>query len=124
MPITYEVFAADRVIRETWHGTITISMLRQHWDTMLRDHECQPIRRTLADLRQASLVFSERELQDAVREVGFRLLAGGDWTSAIVVGKSSQLRMASRYQAVASIFSTDAIFSTEEEAVRWLIRQA
>jgi len=123
MPITYEVFPFDGVIRETWCGEITISVLRLHWETMLRDHECLRLRRTLADLRQASLEFSERELQDAVREVGFPLLEGRDWISAIVVRRSLQLRMASRYHAVASIFSQDAIFSMEEEAQRWLARQ-
>jgi len=123
MPITYEVFPFDGVIRETWHGEVTIAMLRRHWETMLSDPGCLRLRRTLADLRLASLRFSERELQDAVREVGFPLLAGRDWISAIVVRKSLQLRMASRYQAVASIFSQDAIFSMEEEAERWLTRQ-
>jgi hypothetical protein len=123
MSITYEVLQFEGVIRETWRGEISIAMLRMHWDKMLRDDECLRHTRTLADLRQATLTFNDQELQAAVLEVAVPLLQGRDWISAIVVRRSLQLRLASRYHGFAAMYSQDAIFSQVDEAERWLVKQ-
>ena len=122
MPITYEVLPFERIIRETWRGEVTIAMLREHWASMLRDDDCVRLARTLADVRQATPLFSDQELRAAVLEVAIPLLQGRNWTSALVVSRSLQLHLASRYHGFASIFSEDAIFCQVEEAERWLLK--
>jgi len=110
-------------IRETWRGDIEIRHLREHWERMLRDSSCVAIAKTLVDLRHATLLFSEQELHAAMQEVGLPLLQHRAWISAIVVRRSSQLRIASRYQGFAAMFSRDSIFSQVDEAERWLLNQ-
>jgi hypothetical protein len=110
-------------IRETWSGDVEIRHLREHWKSMLADSCCVDTAKTLVDLRHATLLFSEHELQAAIQEVGLPLLQNRAWISAIVVRRSSQLRIASKYQGFAAMFSRDTIFSQIDEAERWLLRQ-
>lgn len=123
MSIRYEVLPFEGVIRETWQGDITVAMLRAHWDTMLRDPACLGVARSLADVREATVLFSDAELRAALREVALPLLQGRDWISAIVVHGALQLHMASRYHGLAAMFSQDAVFSQVDEAERWLLKQ-
>jgi len=123
MPITYEILPNEGFIRETWSGDVEIRHLREHWESMLGDSCCLATAKTLVDLRHATLLFSEHELQAAIQEVGLPLLHNRAWISAIVVRRSSQLRMASKYQGFAVMFSRDTIFSQIDEAQRWLLKQ-
>jgi hypothetical protein len=123
MPITYEMRPVEGFIRETWSGDIEIRHLREHWDRMLRDTSCMGTAKTLVDLRHATPMFSDDELQAAIQDVGLPLLQNRAWISAIVVRRSKQLHVASRYQRFAAMFSRDTIFSQIEEAERWLMKQ-
>ena len=123
MPITYEVLPYEGVIRESWHGDITMGVLRGHWNSLLRDEQCLRLGKSLADLRQATLLVSDQQLETAIREVAIPLLQGREWISAIVVQRSVQLRLASRYHSLAALFSRDTVFSQLDEAERWLLKQ-
>ena len=80
-------------------------------------------RKSLSDLRGATLLFSEQDLQLAVRKAVAPLLKGKDWISAIVVRTPTQFQMGSKYQGFALAYSRDAIFSNLDEAKRWLQKQ-
>ena len=123
MSISYEVLPLEGIILETWCGDITIATLRAHLDTMLRDAACLRLAKSLADVRQATVLFTDQDLRTALRDVALPLLQGRDWISAIVVQGPLQLHMASRYHALAAMFSQDAVFCQVDEAERWLLRQ-
>jgi len=89
----------------------------------LQDEQAMALRKSLSDLRGATLLFSEQELHLVVREVVVPLLKGRDWISAIVVRTPAQFQMGSRYQGFALAYSRDAIFSGLDEAKRWLLNQ-
>ena len=123
MPITYQASNSDGVVTAVWTGDISSADLREHLDRLLRDENAMALRKSLSDLRGATLLFSEQELHSAVREVVAPLLKGRDWISAIVVRTPTQFQMGSRYQGFALAYSRDAIFSSLDEAKRWLLKQ-
>jgi hypothetical protein len=123
MTITYEIQHADNVIAETWQGDITIDQLRAYWREILSDPEVMKIRRTLVDVRFASIGFSDAEFDRAVSDVVFPALEGRDWITAIVVNTSRQLQLGSRYHSYAARYSSDVIFSSVDDAKRWLLKQ-
>ena len=123
MPITYQASNSDGVVTAVWAGDISSADLREHLDRLLRDENAMALRKSLSDLRGATLLFSEQELHSAVREVVAPLLKGRDWISAIVVRTPTQFQMGSRYQGFALAYSRDAIFSSLDEAKRWLLKQ-
>lgn len=123
MSIRYEVHLLDGIIRETWSGEITIEQVRSHWGKLLQDDACLVIAKTLADLRLATLLFSDQDLLQAIQDIGRPQVGGHAWATALVVRRSSQLRMASRYQGLAIMSRRSAIFSQMEEAERWLLKQ-
>ena len=51
------------------------------------------------------------------------MLKGRDWISAIVVRTPAQFNKSSRYQGLAAAYSQDVIFSSIDEAKRWLLKQ-
>jgi hypothetical protein len=123
VPITYQASNSDGVVTVVWIGDISSADLREHLGRLLQDEDAMAIRKSLSDLRGATLLFSEQELQLAVREVVSPLLKGKDWISAIVVRTPTQFQMGSKYQGFALAYSRDAIFSSPDEAKRWLLNQ-
>ena len=123
MTITFDIQPADKLIVETWQGEITIDQLRAYWSEILRDEAVMTIRRTLVDIRAATIAFSDEEFDRAVSEVVFPALAGRDWITAIVVNTSRQLQLGSRYHSYAARYSSDVIFSSLDDAKRWLMKQ-
>ena len=108
---------------ETWIGEISIADLRQHWTFLMQDNNALALRRTLVDLRASTVQVSGEELSSAVRELVQPHLKGRDWITAIVVNTPAQFRSSSSYQGCAAAYSHDVIFSTVEEARRWLLKQ-
>ena len=123
MTISYEIQWAEPLIVETWRGEVTIDELRAHWGDLFRDDDVMKIRRTLVDLRSAEIGFSDAELDRAVNEVVLPALQGRDWITAIVVDTSRQLHVSSRYHSYAARYSSDVVFSSVEDANRWLLKQ-
>ena len=123
MPVTYQVSNPDGFVKAVWIGDISSADLRDHLGRLLRDETAMALRKSLSDLRAATLLFSEQDLQLAVREVVAPLLKGKDWISAIVVRTPTQFQMGSKYQGFALAYSNDSIFSNLDEAKRWLQKQ-
>jgi len=123
VPITYEISGSDGLIAEVWLGDISIADLREHWLRLLHDEKALALRKSLADLRGSTLLFSAQDLELAVREVAEPMLKGRDWISAIVVSTPRQIQMSSAYQGLALAYSHDVIFSSTDEARRWLLTQ-
>ena len=123
MTISYEIQHTHDLIAETWQGDITIDQLRAYWRDMLADEEVMKIRKTLVDVRSATIGFSDEEFDRAVTEVIIPALAGRDWITAIVVNTSRQLQLGSRYHSYAARYSSDVVFSSVDDAKRWLMNQ-
>jgi hypothetical protein len=121
--ITYELSELDCLIVETYSGEVSIEDLRRHWTEMLIDKGALAFRRSLADLRAATLLFSSQELALAIKEVVLPTLQGRSWLAAIVVRNSAQLQLVSRFQGYAARFIYDAVFSDYDEAKRWILAQ-
>ena len=123
MPITYVISSSEGHVVETWLGDVSAADLREHWSVLLQDHKALELRKTLADLRDATLVVSDQELRLAVKELAEPLLAGRNWITAIVVRTLAQFRLSTYYQGVAMAYSRDVIMSDPKEARRWLLKQ-
>lgn len=123
MAISYVVDGCLGLIAETWSGEIFASDLTEYWIASLGNERHLSIRRTLADVRNASLNFTQQELLVAIQTVILPRLRGRGWVAAIVVGDVPQFKMSRHYQIHASGCCYDGIFSSPEEARAWLLRQ-
>ena len=120
MPITYRVDREKNLIEENWYGTITSIDLKQYWKHYLADPAVLEIRRTIVDLREATIKFTGAELNALIESIVLPALKGRDWKSAIVVKEPLQFGISRQYQAFADNYSKDAIFRSAEEAQSWL----
>jgi hypothetical protein len=123
VPITYEISAPDSLIAEVWLGDISIAAVRGHWLRLLQDEKAMVLRKSLADLRGSTLLFTAQELSLAIRDLAQPMLKGRDWISAIVVSTPGQIQLSSAYQGLALAYSHDVIFSNVDEARHWLLNQ-
>jgi phage gp36-like protein len=123
-PISYSVDNALGVIFEVWHGEITASDLRRHWEDYLSDPTVLALRRTLVDLRAATIRFTGNELSNLISYLVIPVLKGQDWLTAILVEQPVQFGVSRQYQVFAERYSTDSIFHDYDEALLWLRRQA
>jgi hypothetical protein len=120
MPITYTIDADQKLIIGVWTGEIRAADLAEHWKRLLGDHEAMAIRRNIADVRQAEILFNGWEMNNLIRSIVRPRLAGRDWKTAIVAEKSLQFAMSRQYQVFAKSYSEDAVFRSIEEARSWL----
>jgi hypothetical protein len=123
-PISYSVDLAQGVIFEVWRGDITAADLRRYWGTYLADPEVLSVRRTLVDMRAATILFSGNDLSNLVASVVIPALGGRDWKTAIVVEQPVQFGVSRQYQVFAERYSRDSIFHDPDEALRWLCTQS
>jgi len=123
MPITYIIDPEHRFIVETWTGGVGREDLRNHWRVFLADPEVLGIRRTLVDLRAATIHFTGQEMDALISAVVLPKLEGRAWKTAIVVDCPVQFGVSRQYQAFAERYSTDSIFSDPESAVAWLLTE-
>lgn len=121
MPITYSIDIENRVIEEKWTGTINKDDLADYWRRYLEDPEVLAIRRTIADLRDAQILFSGSQMENLIASIVRPALKGRDWKTAIVVAKPVQFGVSRQYQVFADMYSKDAIFYTMDEARDWLL---
>ena len=122
MAITYTVDRDEKLITEIWTGDVHAADLRAHWTTYLKDPEVLSIRRTLVDVRLAVLHISAYELSVLVGDIVLPALFDKrwKWKTAIVVSDVAQFEVSRKYQAMANLYSKDAIFDTVEQARTWL----
>ena len=123
MPIAYLVDRARNIITETWSGTVSADDLGSHWRGYLADPEVMSCRRTLVDLRGATLAFSGSELSTLVKTIVLPALQGRKWVTAILAAGPTQYGTSRQYHVFAESYSTDSIFSDSREAEEWLLRQ-
>ena len=123
MTIDYRLDPCNTYITETWRGSVSAADLREHWEHYLRDVRVLNLRRTLVDLRDASLSFTGEELAALVRSIVVPLLGGRDWITAIVVARPSQFGVSRQYHVFAELFSQDSIFYDIDTARSWLLAQ-
>ncbi|MGH7648865.1 MAG: hypothetical protein ACREND_12160 [Gemmatimonadaceae bacterium] len=123
MPITYSVDTSRDIIFETWTGTINASDLAAYWREYLADPEVMKCRRTLVDLRAATIVFTGQQLADLIESIAVPMLGGLKWATAVLVAAPAQFGTARQYQVFAESYSDDAIFFDEKSALEWLERQ-
>lgn len=119
-PIVYRVDRERGLIFEQWRGTVTARDLEHYWKHMLADPEALAVRRTLVDLRDATLVFHGDDLMNLIATHVLPVLKGRTWHTAIVVANPVQFGVSRQYSAFADHFSDDAIFDNEWDALRWL----
>ena len=123
-PISYSIDTSRDVIFEVWRGEVTAADLRRHWEAYFADPMAMGVRRTLVDLRDATIRFTGTELSSLVAVVALPRLKGLTWKTAIVVGQPVQFGVSRQYSVFAEGFSTDCIFADANEALRWLRRQS
>ena len=123
MPITYAVNRLAGYIVETWTGTIRIEDLSAHWKVYLADADVLAVRRTLVDLRGATVAFSGAELSRAIAAIVVPALGGLSWRSALVVANPVQFGTSRQYQVFADHYSHDAIFDGTTTALDWLLSE-
>ena len=92
MPITYTIDHNQKLIMEVWTGEIQAVDLAEYWKRYLGDPDVLAIRRTIADLRQAVILFQWIGYEGyLIKSIVQPILAGRDWKTAIVIEKPSQL---------------------------------
>jgi len=123
MPIVYRIDETDSIIIEVWRGDVSIDTLVEHWREYVKDDEVMRLRRTLVDLREATIAFTADELAEAIMQVVVPALDGRDWVTAIVVKHVDQFRVGAQYQSLAMFYSYDSIFSNVPAATEWLLKQ-
>lgn len=123
MPITYSISADKAVIHEVWVGDISIKDLKEYWATYLQDPDVMTIRKTLVDLRQATILFTGQELSNLIRIV-VPVLQGKDWITALLVEEAVQFGVSRQYQVFAELYSNDSIFHDPKKAEQWLRQQS
>lgn len=123
MPIEYTIDTQLHVVREAWTATVNATDLRAHLQRLLTDPIASATRRTIVDLRDASIEFDGSAFFDVVRSVITPKLQGNDWVTAVIVATPAQFGAARQYFAYADDFTTSDIFTEEAAAVDWMRRQ-
>lgn len=122
MPITYSIEPDRKLISEVWSGRICAVDLRWFWQQFLQDPEVMALRRTIVDMREATIRFNGAELDELIHEIVVPALNGRDWKTAIVVKEPHHFGVSRQYQVFAERYSRDAIFNSMEAARTWLDR--
>ena len=122
-PISYSIDRSLGIIFEVWRGDVTAADLGSYWKAYLANPEVLELRRTLVDMREATICFTGGEMLELVSNLVIPLLRGRDWKTAIVVQKPDQFGVSRQYHFFAEQYSTDSIFFESDEALRWLQEQ-
>lgn len=121
MPISYTIDHELGVIFATWQGEITADELARHWAVVFSDPGFKSVRRTLADVRAATIAFTGAELARLVDTLAAPAVGEAGWKAAIVVSQTAQFGMSRQFHVFAGLFSKDAIFFDRETALAWLL---
>jgi hypothetical protein len=122
MPITYSIDPCHKQITEVWAGEIWAVDLRSYWQQYLKDPGVMALRRTIVDMREATIRFNGAELDELIHEIVVPALNGRDWKTAIVVREPHHFGVSRQYQVFAERYSRDSIFNSMEAARTWLDR--
>jgi hypothetical protein len=123
MPITYTIDHDKQLIYETWTGEVSAANLAAYWEGYLANPDVMAIRRTVVDLRAATLAFSGLDFDSLIRQIVLPILGERKWISAIVVGNPVQHGVTRQYHVFAERYSKDSIATTIAEAESWVMAQ-
>ena len=123
MPIMYVLDRSRNIIIETWTGRVSAVDLAAYWRIYLADPDVIRCRRTLVDLRHATILFTGAELAALVRTIVLPALQDKKWVSALLIERAAQYGTSRQYQVFAEHYSSDSIFSDWNPAIDWLIQQ-
>lgn len=121
MTIEYTIDHERKVVFEMWQGVLTRSDVASYWRRLLADPEVLVIRRSLVDLRNATIEFTGAELASMVKAIVIPMLDGKTWKAAILIEKPVQFGVSRQYHVFAESYSEDAIFEDPEAAMSWLL---
>lgn len=121
MPITYSIDREEKIIMETWVGTVDKDVLAEYWKLYLDNPDVMEIRRTIVDLRESEIIFTGSQLQHLVNSIALPALNGRAWKTAIVAKNSLQFGISRQYQVFAEVYSEDTIFNSIDEARDWIL---
>lgn len=122
-PISYSIDRELGVVLSVWHGPVSANDLREHWAVMLRDPEVLALRRNVADLRDAQIMFTGDELRALVSSELATLLGGRPWRTAIVTGSPLHYGVARQFQVFTELVDDVSVFENVADAVRWVTSQ-
>lgn len=121
MPIDYTIDRDNGIVLVTWSGDVTIDELRRHLNAMLADPEALALRRSLSDVRRATLLFTGAELASLVATVLTPTLGNAGWKLALIVAQTAQYGMSRQFHVFAGPSSKSSIFFDRETALAWLL---
>ena len=81
------------------------------------------IRRTVVDLREATIGFTWWEMQQLVEPVVLPVMEGRKWITAIITGHPVQVGISNQYSVFADSYSKEAIFAEPGAATSWVLAQ-
>ncbi len=81
------------------------------------------VRRTVVDLRDATIAFTGPELQQVVGSVVVPAMKGRRWVTALVTVHPVQIGVPNQYAVFADSYSEDAIFTDFDAATAWVMAQ-
>jgi hypothetical protein len=120
VPITYRLLADENMILEDWSGVISAAELGDYWRRLVADPAAMGCRRSLADLRRATIAVDGNQLREHVESILVPALGSLTWKSAILVAEPAQFGKARQYGAFANLYSDDQIFTDRAAATAWL----
>ena len=123
MPITYTVDRDRAIIFEHWSGSVSASDLGTYWKSILLDPEVMAVRRTVVDMREATIAFTGREMQQLVESVVVPVMNGRNWVTAIITGHPVQIGTSNQYSVFADSYSKEAFFEELDAAKAWVLAQ-
>lgn len=121
MGIAYQVDSDRGLVLTTWDGPIRAADLQAHWSTFLEDLTVLCLRRSVADIRRARIMFTAIELHRLIRTVVTPRMDERGWRTGIVVADPLQFGVARQYGMYAWKYSTDQIFYDPELAAGWAL---
>jgi hypothetical protein len=120
MPINYCIKSDKGYILEQWSGHVSITDLEEYWTLYLSDAEVMRLRKTIVDLRNATIAFKGQELDDLVQSLVVPKLNGLRWKSALVVSDPVQYGISRQYHVFSHLYSKDSVFYDIKDAERWI----
>jgi hypothetical protein len=120
MPITYKIDQDSGIYHERWFGEILPLEMGQHWIALMNDPNYQDVYLCIADIREARLVFTGRELWNTVDDC-FRETHGSKVIKvAVLVTNAQQEQFARKWIYIVPQSVSASIFFNEEQAQEWL----
>lgn len=121
MAITHSLDQAAGLVRTRWVGRITIEDVCRYWKERLEEAKLEDQRRTMLDVRGCQVGFTGSELALLLRATptGAQTIPGR--MVAVLVDGQVQYGTARQFQVYFADFGTSEVFTSEAEALAWLL---